>query len=364
MAGLTIQSRFRSIYARVIHPKPVVKLVGIASNEAAYIPSWVFHHFRIGVDLIEIYINNTEDNSLKICRKIKKSNPFFKFIKADHLLNSAIKEGKSFQLAAYNRSLERSRRGKDNATHILTLDLDEYLIPSNLKNNLKQLLRQCSSFDAISFLWYSDDFNHKNPPFQFHIKATSKVYRLDHVKTLARISENVQSCNHHNFYFKRGKEPLIGLGGLQNIKLSDQINTTSNCSKVNKSFLHTLDSYSTEPWFVLHRIYRSEEEYLASLCRGRKHNNDNRPLKVNRWGLAPYPWHKSDPITLSFKQKDFDNYLQGFRRFVTQSGVERQLKVAQQLITQKNKVLEDMLVENNKLITEYRQIFIGTRYST
>ena len=53
---------------------PVVKLVAIAKNEAPYIPSWVFHHFNIGVDLIEIYINNTDDNSLKICRKLKKDN--------------------------------------------------------------------------------------------------------------------------------------------------------------------------------------------------------------------------------------------------------------------------------------------------
>ena len=42
---------------------PVIKLVAIAKNEAPYIPLWAFHHFQIGIDLIEIHINNTDDNS-------------------------------------------------------------------------------------------------------------------------------------------------------------------------------------------------------------------------------------------------------------------------------------------------------------
>ena len=48
---------------------PVIKLVAIAKNEAPYIPLWAFHHFRIGIDLIEIHINNTDDNSIRICKK-------------------------------------------------------------------------------------------------------------------------------------------------------------------------------------------------------------------------------------------------------------------------------------------------------
>ena len=47
---------------------PVIKLVAIAKNEAPYIPLWAFHHFRIGIDLIEININNTDDNSIRVCK--------------------------------------------------------------------------------------------------------------------------------------------------------------------------------------------------------------------------------------------------------------------------------------------------------
>ena len=34
-----------------------IKLIAIAKNEAANLPQWVFHHFRIGVDSIDVYIN-------------------------------------------------------------------------------------------------------------------------------------------------------------------------------------------------------------------------------------------------------------------------------------------------------------------
>ena len=51
--------------------KPKIKLVAIAKNEAAYLPQWI-HHFLVGFNEIEIYINDTTDNSVAICEKIKR----------------------------------------------------------------------------------------------------------------------------------------------------------------------------------------------------------------------------------------------------------------------------------------------------
>ena len=50
-----------------------IKLVAIAKNEAAYLPQWIHHHFSIGFNEIEIFINDTTDNSLAICEKKKKT---------------------------------------------------------------------------------------------------------------------------------------------------------------------------------------------------------------------------------------------------------------------------------------------------
>ena len=76
---------------------PIIKLIAVAKNEALYIPSWVHHHFRIGVDYIEIHINDTDDNSIEICQRIKEFDDRFNFIESDALLERSIKEGTSFQ---------------------------------------------------------------------------------------------------------------------------------------------------------------------------------------------------------------------------------------------------------------------------
>ena len=79
-----------------------IKLIAIAKNEAANLPQWVFHHFRIGVDSIDVYINGSSDNSLEISRKINSFEPRFKFYDADHRLKKCALKGKNFQKHIYN----------------------------------------------------------------------------------------------------------------------------------------------------------------------------------------------------------------------------------------------------------------------
>ena len=44
-------------------PELKIKLVAIAKDEAAYLPEWIFHHLYFGFDAIDIYVNNTTDNT-------------------------------------------------------------------------------------------------------------------------------------------------------------------------------------------------------------------------------------------------------------------------------------------------------------
>ena len=74
-----------------------IKLVAIAKNEAAYLPQWIFHHLRLGVDSIDIYINGSSDNSVEISRIINSFEPRFKFYESDKYVEKCIKEGKKFQ---------------------------------------------------------------------------------------------------------------------------------------------------------------------------------------------------------------------------------------------------------------------------
>ena len=109
-----------------------IKLIAVAKNESINLPIWIFHHLRIGIDYVEVYINNSDDNSLEICKKIKKVEPRFNYYLADALMKDCIKRSISFQLTAYNRSLKITQTLQDDISHILILDFDEYLTPFDL----------------------------------------------------------------------------------------------------------------------------------------------------------------------------------------------------------------------------------------
>ena len=334
-----------------------IKLVAIAKNEAAYLPQWIHHHFSIGFNEIEIFINDTTDNSLAICEKIKRSHPNLTIHIADQLRAESIEQNRSFQISAYNQSLHNP----GGATHLMALDLDEYLIPKNLDDTLQDLLKRQTTPDCLSFLWYSDDFNHKDS-FEHPIQSTNTIYRMDHVKTVSKISGKIHSCSHHNFIYKKKGEITNLLGGTI-VRLDDNINTESNRSKLSKQQLNALSNNQTEPWFVLHCIYKSEKEYLASLCRGRGHNNDQRPLKVNRWGMAPYPFYKHDPIHWSPSPEQVERYQNDLSQFIQDNDLENELKEARHDILKKADNLDNLLTEQPSLKKQYKKIFTGTKHS-
>ena len=181
------------------------KLIAIAKNEGAYLPQWIYHHFSIGFDKIEIYINDTTDNSISICEKIQQNHSGLTFHSADKLRHESIKEQRSFQISAYNNSLHHSSE----TTHLMALDLDEYLICKNMNERLSTLLERQKSPDCLSFLWYSDDYSSKES-FSHPLQLENKIYRMDHVKTISKLSKKVHSCSHHNFIYKN-EERVINL---------------------------------------------------------------------------------------------------------------------------------------------------------
>ena len=338
--------------------KAKVKLVAIAKNEAAYLPQWIHHHFSIGFNEIEIFINDTTDNSVAICEKIKKNHPNLIVHIADQLRSESIQANRSFQISAYNQSLH----SPGSATHLMALDLDEYLIPRNLDDTLPDLLKRQKTPDCLSFLWYSDNYDQENS-FAHPIQAANIIHRMDHVKTIAKTSYKIHSCSHHNFIYRK-KNKIVNLLGGTIVRLDDNINTESNRSKLSKQQLNALSSDQTEPWFVLHCIYKSESEYLASLCRGRGHNNDQRPLKVNRWGMAPYPFYKHDPIHWCPSPEHAERYHNEYSQFIQGNDLEDELKQARYDILKKANDLDNLLRENPSLREQYKKIFTGTKHSS
>jgi|TARA_B100002051_G_scaffold260021_1_gene280130 hypothetical protein len=341
---------------------PVVKLVAIAKNEAPYIPLWVFHHFRIGIDLIEIHINNTDDNSIRICKRIKQSHDNFNFIKSDPLFIESSKVGRPFQIDAYNQSLKKSKDGDDPATHLLVLDLDEFLTPNNLEGNIKQIIQESPSTDVFSFLWYSDDYKKMKSPFGLPFQKETSIYRMDHVKSMANISSDLISCNHHNFIYRETYNPANQFAERTDIRLNDDNNTSIRRSKLNQEFLNTLDQENPEAWFVLHCIYRSEIEYLSSLSRGRSHNNDLRPIKSNRWGLKPYPAYSSEEIIMNIAPAQLKSYRRDYNLFKRNSKLLGKIKRARGHTRSRAEALDKFISSNPSILNTYKRCFAGTKH--
>ena len=116
-----------------------LKLVAIAKDEAPYLPIWIFHHLHIGITSIDIYLNNIEDNSYEIVQKIARYDRRVKIFNADKLLRLSKKSKSDFQQEIYNFALSTERAAQQHS-HLLFLDIDEYLMPSNFGDKITKLL--------------------------------------------------------------------------------------------------------------------------------------------------------------------------------------------------------------------------------
>ena len=242
--------------------------------------------------------------------------------------------------------------------------MDEYLTPKNLEGNIKKLIQSSPSADIFSFLWYSDDFEELKPSFSLPFRESTSIYRMDHVKSMAKISTNLTSCNHHNFIYRESYIPRNQFAERSDILLSDDKNTSIRRSKVNHEFLNRLDPRQPEEWFILHCIYRSEAEYLASLCRGRGHNNDARPIKSNRWGFQQYPEHPSDKITLTIPTKNIINYRKSFNLFKRNSNLKGKIKRARRFVAGREKSLGIIISKNPSIVDTYKRCFFRTKHDS
>ena len=185
---------------------------------------------------------------------------------------------------------------------------------------------------------------------------------MDHVKSMANISSDLISCNHHNFIYRETYNPANQFAERTDIRLNDDNNTSIRRSKLNQEFLNTLDQENPEAWFVLHCIYRSEIEYLSSLSRGRSHNNDLRPIKSNRWGLQPYPMHSSKEIILSIAPAQLRSYRRNYNLFKRNAKLLGKIKRARRFALDRAEALDKLISLNPNILNTFARCFTGTKY--
>lgn len=314
-----------------------VKLVAIAKDEAAYLPEWIYHHLAVGFDEIEVLVNYTSDNSTDILDKIGAHYP----VKYRVIDNSIVDYSGNFQMSAYRMMASESANQFD---YIMFLDIDEFWTDSQGEHTIKDAIYKLNSPEVIAFQWgikleepsvftacYSQE-NHYIP---------SRFLKVIFSTTQLPINIYV-----HKVEIEKGRY-LFSNG--QTISAENKAELEDDLFRGDE-----LDRY-----FIVHRVYRSEQEYVSLLGRGRPRNHDqNRSqfeLKNNRFG---YKRSAKNQVQIDYPQ--FQSYRQGYYKFIDQCDFRQELDQAKFFVCNRyNQTLLNLLSLSEKEERLLNQVIQG-----
>jgi hypothetical protein len=328
------------------------KIIAIAKNEGAYIPQWIAHHLYFGFRELEIWVNGTTDNSLELLEKISKSYPNIKFKNADALLERCLTRGENFQVTAYKEMLESTKQ-TDECTHIICLDLDELWTPKDFKTDINSAIRNNNS-DAISFQWHLDTPSARRTKFARPFDLVNTYQKNRHVKTIAKLSSKPIKINIHNYSIDDGVYSLCDGNTFDSLD-PDQ----HSRSKVSNDYFSETKT-EVDTYFILHQMYRSCEEYIASLSRGRSHAGDGRAIKINRDGyiLEPLSQHG---LAHDIPNELISDYNDFYARFVTLTGIQDMIIDARKFNEDKFQDITDKIRLSKDFYLEFINQFKGAK---
>lgn len=248
--------------------KPIVKIVAIAKDESSYIADWVFHHLFFGFDKIHVYINRVTDETEEILSIIgdeKEEVTYEKFDWVDWVGNQKV-SGKIQQLA-YSHALDKARLEKD-CDYLFFIDVDEYWVPKDFRSSFSDCLDKLGFPEAVSFEW--ENFRGDDEPFGL-IPSRLSVKGGGPVKTAVAVDSDIKKVRIHAPSLPASSRHVLSDG-----------TSFRYCKKVSSQVLDRSESSRAKDFFILHRLFRSEIEYLAALVKGVP-NRDG--IKINRPGF-------------------------------------------------------------------------------
>jgi hypothetical protein len=278
--------------------RPRVKLIAIAKDEAAYLPEWIHHHLYFGFDAIDIYVNRTSDNSWAILSKLKETYNTMSFFSADWIDSCPVDVQRNLQYVVYAKAFEENRLTGD-FDYIMFLDIDEYWTPQDMQRSIQDCIEAHGSPASLSFAWINE--HGSDVPFE-SIQSTTTGQMSPLVKTAIRLNTQVIEISLHLPLLDT--EPNLLVDGDKFI--SDM---------ANREYLHS-DLQRVRSVMIIHRMFRSQLEYVSLLSRGRP--SDELPLKLNRGG-----YNKSSGIhvTYSLNNDLYNEYIGSLKQFIADSNI-------------------------------------------
>ena len=336
------------------------RLIAIAKNEGANLPFWVFHHLSIGFDSIDLYVNNTTDNSIDILGAMVGAGLPVRVIDGDAVYQKARDEGEDFQFHVYRSSL----LGFSQGDYICFLDLDEFLVGPSLFSDVRDIAcLRCDDFASVSFRWMIDLPPVGALPFMPVFSGKMPLKRGRQFKSIGLIGR-VDFSNSHMFSVSAGSSG----GKMYRRYYSSGVPLSPSIERGFEGLHRDLASSPlVDQWFVLHRINGSECEYLASLLRGRGHKGaevagHDYILKNNRKGYQDVA-SCSNKLTRSFFDAELSIYYEGYSRFLSSLSLEAKLDIARGLVKGRAWDLRDLLISSSSLVERYQKQLSGTQFA-
>ncbi len=319
-----------------------VKLCAIARNEGAYLADWVFHHLHFGFDAIEVMVNATEDPSLEILERIGTVHPQVSGRSADVLREESIAKGWIFQHRAYARAARRARR--QGFTHVGFLDLDEYWTPRDFRSAVTDFLPDDPDVKVVSFPWGMDLPDQARPPFTLPLTPPVRVQRDSHVKSVSRLDDSVERYGMHTARTSSGTARLVRdrFPGGDRVSDAELVGSWAELSEA----------------FVLHATNRSQQEYVASLAKGRRQIGGTAEYNIDRFGYLPT---EAPVLTLAPQDAALRSYDEARRAFLEAVGVDDLTEQSRRLVVDRADDVVARLVGDRSLLELLRGPLRGVR---
>ncbi|MFA3790779.1 glycosyltransferase family 2 protein [Aliiglaciecola sp. SL4] len=300
-----------------------VKLVAIAKNEACYLPEWLAHHQYFGFDHISVYVNNTTDNTSNIVRKLS-SVKHIEFCDGDEYFQPDINVP---QTQVYKHELNRSK--KQGYSHVMFLDIDEFWTPKDLKTTIHDFLKQKTT-DVVCFEWLNR--TNENHPFLPSIDKKIVGIKGNHVKSLVSTNVLVEDVNPHSILGYKIKHQLAD-GSIYHVD-------KNNFAKISREEVKS----PLKEIFILHRMFRSQEEYVALLLRGRP--IQNRPyadvFKTNRSGYIP----RTSKVSISFESEVLIDYQWFLENFFANYKLHEEIMLGREFVMGKREQVSRVILDS------------------
>jgi hypothetical protein len=200
----------------------------------------------------------------------------------------------------------------EGVTHLIFLDIDEFWTPLDFTTKVNEHIERHDNCDVLCYEWAFP--SNDRSPFSIPFSERGTLQKNYHLKCLFDTHIAVDSISVHNvvshsarYAMADGSPAIFDTTEKATIPIDD---TSGPLKEV----------------FILHRVARSQLEYVSLLGRGRPSVPNK--LKSNRWGYID----TSDGVPFEIPKHRLEAYATGLTELMRRSGVDHDIKDSKQFV--------------------------------